>query len=231
MLPGAAIRAVAEIATSSARIMGRSIWLRPATPGPSAASKPLDVEYPGCRRTADSVLAERCRANVPGAFEEVYRLHAPRLFGLACRMVGPHGGRRSAAGDFPDRASQARVVQGRAALGNVAVPAGHEPVPRPPAKPAARGSRQLADELTTSPPRSAECRCDSRRRRSAGSGAGLAALPPAAVRCSCCTTSRAWSTRRSATLLGISDGTSKSQLHKARHAAARAAGAHQMESR
>ena len=36
----------------------------------------------------DLALAERCRAGVPGAFEEVYRTHAPRLFGLACRMVG-----------------------------------------------------------------------------------------------------------------------------------------------
>ena len=37
---------------------------------------------------ADLALVERCRANVPGAFEELYRAHAPRLFGLACRMVG-----------------------------------------------------------------------------------------------------------------------------------------------
>ena len=37
---------------------------------------------------ADLALAERCRADEPGAFEEVYRLRAPRLFGLACRMVG-----------------------------------------------------------------------------------------------------------------------------------------------
>ena len=36
----------------------------------------------------DLALAERCRAGVPGAFEEVYRMYAPRLFGLACRMVG-----------------------------------------------------------------------------------------------------------------------------------------------
>ena len=36
----------------------------------------------------DLALAERCRAGVPGAFEEVYRTYAPRLFGLACRMVG-----------------------------------------------------------------------------------------------------------------------------------------------
>jgi len=40
------------------------------------------------RAHADLELAERCRAQVPGAFDEVYRANAPRLFGLACRMVG-----------------------------------------------------------------------------------------------------------------------------------------------
>jgi len=38
---------------------------------------------------ADDVeLARRCQAAAPGAFDELYRTHAPRLFGLACRMVG-----------------------------------------------------------------------------------------------------------------------------------------------
>lgn len=37
---------------------------------------------------ADLALVERCRANAPGAFEQLYRTYAPRLFGLACRMVG-----------------------------------------------------------------------------------------------------------------------------------------------
>jgi RNA polymerase sigma-70 factor, ECF subfamily len=36
----------------------------------------------------DLALAERCRQGASGAFEELYRAHAPRLFGLACRMVG-----------------------------------------------------------------------------------------------------------------------------------------------
>ena len=33
-------------------------------------------------------LAARCRRGEPGAFEALYQAHAPRLFGLACRMVG-----------------------------------------------------------------------------------------------------------------------------------------------
>lgn len=51
----------------------------------SVSSNP--VAAPGGAH-ADLDLVERCRAGVPGAFEELYRLHSPRLFGLACRMVG-----------------------------------------------------------------------------------------------------------------------------------------------
>lgn len=36
----------------------------------------------------DMALARRCQNGDPGAFEELYRAHSPRLFGLACRMVG-----------------------------------------------------------------------------------------------------------------------------------------------
>ena len=39
----------------------------------------------------DLALVERCRANVPGAFEELYRTHAPRLFGSP---AGSSGGPR-----------------------------------------------------------------------------------------------------------------------------------------
>jgi len=33
------------------------------------------------------MLAEQCQSNAPGAFDELYRVHAPRLFGLACRLT------------------------------------------------------------------------------------------------------------------------------------------------
>ena len=49
------------------------------------SSKPVNRPVDG---HADLALVNRCRTNVPGAFEELYRAHAPRLFGLACRMVG-----------------------------------------------------------------------------------------------------------------------------------------------
>ncbi|MBP6716675.1 MAG: RNA polymerase sigma factor [Acidobacteria bacterium] len=37
---------------------------------------------------SDVLLADRCRSGESAAFEELYRAHSPRLFGLACRMVG-----------------------------------------------------------------------------------------------------------------------------------------------
>jgi RNA polymerase sigma-70 factor (ECF subfamily) len=39
-------------------------------------------------RQADRGLVERCLGNQPGAFDELYRRFAPRVFTLACRMTG-----------------------------------------------------------------------------------------------------------------------------------------------
>jgi RNA polymerase sigma-70 factor (ECF subfamily) len=39
-------------------------------------------------RQADRALVERCLGNQPGAFDELYRRFAPKVFTLACRMTG-----------------------------------------------------------------------------------------------------------------------------------------------
>jgi RNA polymerase sigma-70 factor (ECF subfamily) len=39
-------------------------------------------------RAADLALVERCRRGDLGAFEEVYRAHSGRLYSVACRMLG-----------------------------------------------------------------------------------------------------------------------------------------------
>lgn len=39
-------------------------------------------------RAADRALVDRCRAGDLGAFEELYRQHSGKLFSLACRMLG-----------------------------------------------------------------------------------------------------------------------------------------------
>jgi len=50
-----------------------------------SSSNSLKTVVPG---HPDLALVGRCRAGAPEAFEELYRAHAPRLFGLACRFVG-----------------------------------------------------------------------------------------------------------------------------------------------
>jgi RNA polymerase sigma-70 factor, ECF subfamily len=39
-------------------------------------------------RSGDMALVERCRRGDLGAFEELYRAHAGRLYSVACRMLG-----------------------------------------------------------------------------------------------------------------------------------------------
>lgn len=39
-------------------------------------------------RDADRRLVARCLRHEPGAFDELYSLYAPRVFSLACRMTG-----------------------------------------------------------------------------------------------------------------------------------------------
>jgi RNA polymerase sigma-70 factor, ECF subfamily len=43
---------------------------------------------PEADRAAETALVERCRAGEPGAFEEIYRQHAARVFSIASRFAG-----------------------------------------------------------------------------------------------------------------------------------------------
>jgi RNA polymerase sigma-70 factor, ECF subfamily len=43
---------------------------------------------PAPGRAEEMALVQRCRKGDLGAFEELYRLHAGRLYSVACRMVG-----------------------------------------------------------------------------------------------------------------------------------------------
>lgn len=52
-------------------------------PEPLPAVAPLSPA-----RAADKVLVERCRSGDLSAFEEIYKAHAGKLFSVACRMLG-----------------------------------------------------------------------------------------------------------------------------------------------
>ena len=87
-------------------------------------------------REEDRALIERCRQGDAAAFEQLYRAHAGKLFSLTCRMVGHTPDAEDLLQDiFLVGAPQARLVPRRVGARHVALSAGVEPVPRPPAQP------------------------------------------------------------------------------------------------
>jgi len=57
-------------------------------PSKATAHLPSAAPPAGPGRAADMALVERCRRGDLGGFEELYRAHAGRLFSVACRMLG-----------------------------------------------------------------------------------------------------------------------------------------------
>jgi RNA polymerase sigma-70 factor (ECF subfamily) len=163
----------------------------------------------------DLALAERCRAGAPGAFEELYRAHAPRLFGLACRMVGRTEAEDLLQDIFLTAHRKLALYKGESSLGTwlfrLATNQCLDYL-------RSRGARlsQLTETLDDEPVlvgagtmRSAVDRLDLER--------GLATLPPGCRTVFVLHDVEGLEHREIAALLGISDGTSKSQLHKARY--------------
>ncbi|MCA1559023.1 MAG: RNA polymerase sigma factor [Acidobacteria bacterium] len=58
-----------------------------ATSKVTVQPSPVNAAMPPGRQ-ADLVLVERCKAGDLTAFEELYRAHSGRLFSVACRMLG-----------------------------------------------------------------------------------------------------------------------------------------------
>ena len=165
---------------------------------------------------ADLALVEECRANKPGAFEAVYRAHAPRLFGLACRLVG-----RSEAEDvlqevFLTAHRKLSLYRGESSLGTwlfrIATNQCLDHLRSKRARFAA-----MTEELDAEPPSPA-----------AGAGAvvgvverldlerALASLPVGCRTVFVLHDVEGCEHKEIGEMLGIADGTSKSQLHKAR---------------
>ena len=165
---------------------------------------------------ADVALVERCRTGAPGAFEELYRAHAPWLFGLACRLVG-----RSDAEDllqeiFLSAHRKMGQYRGDSALGtwlfrlatNLCVDHLRSRSAR-----WARMTDELPDEPVTAKEESGSVlgtvdRIDLER--------ALATLPDGCRAVFVLHDDEGFEHHEVGALLGIADGTSKSQLHKAR---------------
>lgn len=165
---------------------------------------------------ADLALAERCRQGAPGAFEELYRLHAPRLFGLAYRLVGPTEAEDLLQEIFLAAHRKLSLYKGESSLGTWLF---------------RLATNQCLDYLRSKRARLALLtetidQDPSARGTSAGAILGVvermdleravALLPPGARAVFVLHDVEGCEHREVAEQLGISDGTSKSQLHKAR---------------
>ena len=162
----------------------------------------------------DLALAERCRGGDSGAFEELYRAHAPRLFGLACRMVGRTEAEDLLQDIFLTAHRKLGLYKGESSLGTwlfrLATNQCLDYL-------RSRGARfaQLTETFEDEPVstvtgtmRSAADRLDLER--------ALATLPAGCRAVFVLHDVEGLEHREIGELLGISDGTSKSQLHKAR---------------
>ncbi len=164
----------------------------------------------------DVELARRCQAQVPGAFEELYRAHAPRLFGLACRMVGRQEAEDLLQEIFLTAHRKLGLYRGQSSLGTwlfrLATNQCLDYLRSRGARWAAMTAELVQEPQTESPGAGAILgvidRLDLEK--------SLAMLPPGCRVVFVLHDVEGCEHREIAKLLGISDGTSKSQLHKAR---------------
>jgi RNA polymerase sigma-70 factor, ECF subfamily len=167
----------------------------------------------------DVQLAERCRTGETTAFEELYRAHAPRLFGLTCRMVG-----RSSAEDllqdvFLTAHRKLDQYRGESSLGtwlfrlatNVCLDHLRSRSARNALLTSEFDETVSVDELSAGsagPVVGVVDRLDLER--------ALADLPPGCRAVFVLHDFEGFEHKEIAGLLGVAEGTSKSQLHKAR---------------
>jgi len=173
------------------------------------------VSRPDELRT-DLDLVERCRNNVPGAFEQLYRAHAPRLFGLACRMVGRNEAEDLLQDILLTAYRKLALFRGESSLGTWLF---------------RLATNQCLDYLRSKRARFAlltDTMDEEPETNRAAAGAilgvldrmdlekALESLPPGCRAVFVLHDVEGREHREIAELMGISDGTSKSQLHKAR---------------
>lgn len=163
----------------------------------------------------DMALAERCRHGEPQAFEELYRLHAPRLFGVAYRLVGPNEAEDLLQEIFLAAHRKMALYKGESSLGTWLF---------------RLGTNQCLDYLRSKRARLAMLTETIDEEPGAAGAAGailgvvermdleraLALLPGGARAVFVLHDVEGCEHREVAQQLGISEGTSKSQLHKAR---------------
>jgi RNA polymerase sigma-70 factor (ECF subfamily) len=184
--------------------------------GRMASSKPMTGTTGTTGWAADVELARHCQAGVSGAFEQLYGAHAPRLFGLACRMVGRQDAEDLLQEIFLTAHRKLGLYRGQSSLGTWLFKL---------------ATNQCLDHLRSRGARWAAATVElPSEPASAGAAAGavvgvvdrldleraIGSLPTGCRLVFVLHDVEGCQHQEIAGLLGISDGTSKSQLHKAR---------------
>jgi RNA polymerase sigma-70 factor, ECF subfamily len=183
------------------------------TTRPSVPAKP--GEGP---RAAELALVERCRRGELGAFEELYRAHAGRLFSLACRMLGNPADAEDLLQDiFLAAHRKLDSFRGEAALGTWLYRLATNQILDHVRSRAGRAG-QVTDGLedATVLPDAGEHRLGDRAIGRIDLERALAQLPEGCRAAFVLHDVEGLEHREVAEVLGIAEGTSKSQVHKAR---------------
>jgi RNA polymerase sigma-70 factor (ECF subfamily) len=182
--------------------------VHPAVTSPPAASG----------RPDDMALVERCRRGESGAFEELYRAHAGRLYSLACRMLGDVDAAEDLLQEiFVSAHRKLDSFRGDAALGTWLYRLATNQILDHLRSRATRAGR-LTDALddATTIPDAGRGRLDEAAVTRVDLERALAQLPDGCRTAFVLHDVEGLEHREVAALLGIAEGTSKSQVHKAR---------------
>lgn len=171
---------------------------------------------PSVDRSADAELVARCRRGEPGGFDELYRLHAARVYGLACRLTGSPGEAEDLLQEvFMQVYRKLDSFKGESALGTwIYRLATNTCVDH-------LRSRQHRFQLVSDPLDEAEAAPPAAHRMLSridpmDLDRAIAELPPGYRAAFVLHDVEGYDHREIARMLGIAEGTSKSQVHKAR---------------
>lgn len=186
--------------------------------GKQRGSRVFSSNHPADVRTADLELAARCRAGDADAFEELYRLHVRRLYSLAVRMIGSADEAEDVLQEvFLQAHRKLAGFRGESTLGTwlYRLTMNHclDHLRGRQAK-MSRATGSLDEEDAAEPAASAPVVPSAISRMDLERAIGL--LPPGSKAAFLLHDVEGFEHREIADMLGISEGTSKSQLHKAR---------------
>ena len=182
-----------------------------AAPSPDPSGAPSSREQ-------ERALVERCRAGDLAAFEELYRAHAGRLFSLTCRMLGsPTDAEDLLQEVFLAAHRKLDTFRGDSALGTWLYRLATNLCLDHLRSRAARSS-QITDSLDDEPwiPDAASRSLAERTVSKMDLERAIAVLPPGCRAAFVLHDVEGLEHQEVARVLGIAEGTSKSQVHKAR---------------